>query len=82
MAFEALGVVLLNTHYGAGHSRGVMVISLCMQWCLFLPIALGMQSLWSLGLLAIWIANVTYRILQSATFVWSWETGSWAQLKV
>ena len=82
MAFEVLGVVLLNAHYGAGHSRRVMLISLAMQWCLFLPITFGMQSLWSFGLLAIWIVNVTYRILQSATFVWSWETGSWAQVKV
>ena len=82
MGLEALGVILMNAHYGAGHSRRVMVISLAMQWCLFLPIALAMQSIWSFGLLAIWIANLAYRVVQSAVFVWSWQTGSWAQVKV
>ena len=82
MALESLGLVLMNAHYGAGHSHRVMVISLAMQWCFFLPVAFAMQSIWSFGLLAIWIANLIYRILQSATFVWSWETGSWAQVKV
>ena len=82
MALEALGVVLMNAHYGAGHSRQVMVISLTMQWCLFLPIAFAMQAIWGFGLLAIWIANLVYRILQSVTFVWSWQAGGWTRIRV
>ena len=82
ITLEALGVVLMNAHYGAGHSRRVMVISLTMQWCLFLPIAFAMQSIWGFGLLAIWIANLAYRILQSVTFVWSWQAGGWTRIRV
>lgn len=82
MALDALGAVLMNAHYGAGHSHRVMVISLVMQWGVFLPVALALQSVWGCGLLTIWIANLAYRILQSGLFVWSWQTGSWARVRV
>ena len=82
MAVEALGVVLMNAHLGAGHSHRVMVISLAMQWCLFLPVAFVLQSMWGFGLLVIWGANIVYRSLQSMLFLWSWYNGRWAQVKV
>ncbi len=82
MALEALGMVLMNAHYGAGQSGRVLLISLTMQWCLFLPVALVLQSVWSVGLLTVWAANLVYRLLQAATFVWSWETRGWARVRV
>ena len=82
MALEALGMVLMNAHYGAGQSGRVLLISLIMQWCLFLPVALVLQSVWSVGLLAVWTVNLAYRLLQAATFVWSWETRGWARVRV
>ena len=82
MALEALGMVLMNAHYGAGQSGRVLLISLTMQWCLFLPVALVLQSVWSVGLLTVWTANLVYRLLQAATFVWSWETRGWARVRV
>ena len=82
MALEVIGMVLMNAHYGAGHSRRVMVISLAMQWCFFLPIAFLMGLVFGLGLLAIWSVNVGYRLIQSGVFVWSWQSGSWAKVRI
>ena len=82
MALEVIGMVLMNAHYGAGHSRRVMVISLAMQWCFFLPIAFLMGLVFGLGLLAIWSVNIAYRLIQSGVFVWSWQSGSWAKVRI
>ena len=82
MGLEVIGMVLMNAHYGAGHSRRVMVISLAMQWCFFLPIAFLMGSIFGFGLLAIWSVNIGYRLIQSGVFVWSWESGSWAKVRI
>lgn len=82
MALEVIGMVLMNAHYGAGHSRRVMVISLSMQWCFFLPLAFLMGSVFGLGLLAIWSLNIGYRLLQSGVFVLSWQSGSWAKVRI
>lgn len=82
MALEVIGMVLMNAHYGAGHSRQVMVISLAMQWCFFLPVAFILVSVFGLGLLAVWSVNIGYRLIQSAVFVWSWESGSWAKVRI
>ena len=82
MALEVIGMVLMSAHYGAGHSRRVMVISLALQWCFFLPLAFVLSAAFGLGLLAIWNLNIVYRLIQSAVFVWSWETGSWSQVRI
>jgi Na+-driven multidrug efflux pump len=82
MALEVIGMVLMSAHYGAGHSRRVMVISLALQWCFFLPLAFVLSAAFGLGLLAIWNLNIVYRLIQSAVFVWSWETGSWARVRI
>ncbi len=82
MALEVIGMVLMNAHYGAGHSRRVMVISLAMQWCFFLPIAFLMGLVFGLGLLAIWSVNIAYRLIQSGVYVWSWQSGSWAKVRI
>ena len=82
MALEVIGMVLMSAHYGAGHSRRVMVISLALQWCFFLPLAFVLSAAFGLGLLAIWNLNIVYRLIQSAVFVWSWETGGWSQVRI
>ena len=82
MALEVTGMVLMSAHYGAGHSRRVMVISLALQWCFFLPLAFVLSTAFGLGLLAIWNLNIVYRLIQSGVFVWSWETGSWSQVRI
>ena len=39
MTVESMSIVLLNAHYGAGHSQRVMAITLPFQWGLLLPTA-------------------------------------------
>ena len=82
MTFESASIVLLNSHYGAGHSRRVMEITLPFQWGLFLPAAYLIGPTLGLGFLAVWIWYVTYRLVQAGVFAWSWERGDWAKVQV
>lgn len=79
---DALGLVLLNAHLGAGDSRRVMIYSAGLQWGVFLPSAYLLGPVLGYGLLAIWAANAAFRILSAGVFSWSWESGRWATARV
>lgn len=82
MAADAVGVVLQNAMLGAGASRQVMFVSVAMQWGLFLPVAYVVGPLLGFGLLAIWLANIAYRLLQAGLFVALWRRGTWARVEL
>lgn len=79
---DAVGMVLMNSLIGAGASRASMVVSVCTQWLLFLPVAYVMGPILGLGLMAIWIAQVSYRGLTAVIFAHLWRQGRWASIKV
>ena len=82
MTIEALGIVLVNSHYGAGNGRRVLAITFPFQWGLFLPAAYLIGVVLNLGALAVWCAYVSYRFLQTCVFVWSWQQGDWAKVEI
>lgn len=82
IAIDAVGMVLMNALIGAGASRTSMVVTICMQWLLFLPVAYVLGPVLGLGLMAIWIAQVSYRGLSALVFAHLWRRGSWASIKV
>jgi putative MATE family efflux protein len=82
MAWDTLGGVLLNALMGAGASRLVMVVSVSLQWGLFLPVAYFLGPVLGMGLTAVWVAQVGYRALQSLVFAFIWRGRSWIDVKV
>jgi len=82
MTFDTLGGVLLNALLGAGASRQVMVVSVSLQWGLFLPVAYYLGPVLGLGLTAVWAAQVGYRGLQTAVFVLIWRSRNWVDVSV
>ena len=56
-----------------------MVVSIVMQWCLFLPAAYVVGPVLGGGLMAIWGAQAVYRSLQTVVFAASWYRGRWAR---
>ncbi|MCA9705116.1 MAG: MATE family efflux transporter [Myxococcales bacterium] len=79
---DAVGMVLMNALIGAGASRASMIVTISTQWLLFLPVAYVMGPVLGLGLLAIWIAQVSYRGLMAVIFAQLWRQGRWATIKV
>ncbi len=82
IAIDAVGMVLMNSLIGAGASRTSMVVSVSTQWLLFLPAAYVLGPVLGMGLLAIWTAQVSYRILTAVIFAHIWRQGRWADIKV
>lgn len=82
IAFDGVGLVLMNALLGAGANRTVMVISVAFQWVLFLPAAFVMGPLLGFGLLPIWIAQLAYRSVQSVAFVILWRRKDWTSIEV
>jgi Na+-driven multidrug efflux pump len=72
----------MNAHFGAGAASRVTVISVVMQWVIFLPAAYFIGVVWGLGLTAVWIGQFVYRTLQTVLFIASWKQGTWANSKV
>ncbi len=79
---DTIGMVLLNSLLGAGDSKTVMVISIVLQWGLFLPLAYVLGPILGFGLLAIWCGQIGYRSLQSGVFSVIWQKGKWSEIKI
>lgn len=82
MPIDTVGLVLLNSLLGAGDTRRVMVVSVFLQWVVFLPAAWLVGPVLGLGLVAVWLAHAGYRALQTAAFVTVWQRRLWTDVDV
>jgi putative MATE family efflux protein len=76
---DGIGLILLQAMVGAGDTKRPMLISVGMQWGLFLPLAYILGPVMGYGLFAIWTAQMGYRALQALLFIHLWRRGDWAQ---
>lgn len=81
-AVEVVGMVLINAMMGAGATRMAMVVSITAQWVVFLPAAYVIGPVLGLGLIGIWAAQASYRLLQTLVLAMLWRSRRWAYVKV
>ena len=82
MPIEGLGFAFMHGLLGAGDSRRVMLVSISVQWILFLPLAYLLGPVLGFGLLAVWLLQGGSRTLQSMAFLASWRSRSWQKITV
>jgi putative MATE family efflux protein len=82
MAIETLGSVLMNALLGAGASKTVMMVSISLQWGVFLPVAFVLGPVMGFSMSAVWAAQVGYRCLQGLIFSSIWRSRRWIGLNV
>ena len=82
MVIEAVGVILMSALQGAGATRGTMIVSVTTQWLFFLPLAFVCGPMLGWGLLAIWILQGCYRLLQAGIFCVFWQRRDWVTIKI
>jgi len=82
MVVETLGSVLLNALLGAGASKTVMLVSVTLQWGLFLPVAFVIGPVLGFGMSAVWAAQVGYRSIQGLIVALIWRSRKWINLEV
>ena len=82
MPIEAVGFVLMHALLGAGDARRVMLVSIIVQWVLFLPFAWVIGPVLGFGLLGVWLWQGLTRAGQAAVFLVSWESRKWQHVEV
>ncbi|QGX40262.1 MATE family efflux transporter [Permianibacter aggregans] len=82
LIFDALGVVMFHGIQGAGATRTTMLVSLGMQWLVFLPLAYLAGPVGGHGILVIWSLYIAYRFIQTMIFVFLWRQRAWTQIKL
>lgn len=82
LAIESVGIVLFNTINGAGDTSSTMKVSFALQWLLFLPAAWLVGPYLGMGLTAIWVGHIIYRMLLTAAMVYMWQSKKWAVIEV
>jgi len=79
MVVEAFGMILMHALLGAGDAKRTMLTAVTLQWLLFLPIAWVVGPVLGGGLLAVWLAQGGYRLLQAVVFTILWQRLKWAR---
>lgn len=82
ITLDSAALVFNQALQGAGAHRSVMQISLSMQWLFFLPMAWFLGIYLQGGLLGIWLAQLAYRMINSAVFVRVWQRRRWQGIKI
>lgn len=77
IVLDAAALVLAQALMGAGAQRTVMILTLGMQWLLFLPLAWWVGIGLGQGLLGIWLMQLLYRLINSVGFLWVWQRRQW-----
>ena len=80
---DSVGVVLSQVLLGgAGAVRTVMVISITLQWVIFLPIAYYVAVVMGGGLIGLWITKMGWRTLFSLAMMAAVRHGKWTETSV
>jgi MATE family multidrug resistance protein len=84
LAFDAVGIVLMQSLLGAGDNARVMMVAVATQWGLFLiPVAVLVLAFdTDIGLTGVWLVNVGSRVGQSAIFGLLWTSDHWTRIKL
>jgi putative MATE family efflux protein len=82
LGVECIGIVLFNTINGAGDTTSTMKISFALQWLLFLPAAWLVGPYWGMGLTAIWIGQILYRLIFTWAMIHMWQSRRWSTIEV
>ncbi|MDP3535777.1 MAG: MATE family efflux transporter [Halomonas sp.] len=77
IVLDAAALVLAQALMGAGAQRTVMLLTLSMQWLVFLPLAWWVGIGMEYGLLGVWLVQLFYRLLNSGSFLWVWQRRRW-----
>ena len=82
IAFDTMGMVLMNALIGAGDTRRSMWISVIWQWVFFLPLAYLVGPALGYGLLGVWIVNGIYRTGQAINTATQWAGRKWTHIRI
>ena len=82
ICLDGVAIVLTQALLGAGAARSVMIVTLAVQWFLFLPLAYIIGPVLGYGLLGIWLAQALQRLVTSLLLCVLWLRRGWAAIEL
>lgn len=82
ICLDGVAIVFTQALLGAGAARSVMLVTLCVQWFFFLPLAYIIGPVLGAGLLGVWILQAGQRLLTSTLLGWLWVRRRWASIEL
>lgn len=82
LPLDAVGLVFLQALNGAGDTRTVLLVAATLQWGLLLPAVYLVGPYLGWGLMAIWLCQCGYRLLQAGILAVLWQRGHWAKISL
>lgn len=78
----AVGMILTQALFGAGNTRFVMIVELCLHFGCLVPLAyvLGITLGW--GLMGVWSAGLVYVLLLAGMMTWKFKSGDWKRIAI
>ena len=82
ICLDGVAIVFTQALLGAGAARSVMLVTLCVQWFFFLPLAYIIGPVLGHGLLGIWILQAIQRLMTSTLLGTLWVRRGWASIRL
>lgn len=78
----ATGMILTQALFGAGNTRFVMIVELCLHFCCLVPLAWLLGITFGFGLIGIWSAAITYIAFLTLAMTLKFRKGDWKDIRV
>ena len=78
----AVGMILTQALFGAGNTRFVMVVELCLHFLCLVPLAWFLGITLQLGLWGIWGAAAVYVVLLTVIMIFKFQSGDWKAIRI
>lgn len=82
ICLDGIAIVFTQALLGAGAARSVMLVTLCVQWCFFLPLAYIIGPVLGGGLLGVWILQAGQRLATSLLLGRLWMRRQWVDIRL
>ncbi len=78
----AVGMILMQSLFGAGETAFVMVAELILHFFCLVPVAYLFGIVWNGGMVGVWGAVLLYVILLTSAMVWKFASGTWKTRRI
>jgi MATE family multidrug resistance protein len=78
----AVGMILTQALFGAGNTRFVMVVELCLHFLCLVPLAWFLGITMDFGLWGIWGSAAVYVVLLTVIMLFKFRSGDWKAIRI
>lgn len=78
----AVGMILTQALFGAGNTKFVMLVELCLHFFCLVPLAYFFGVMLHLGLVGLWMAAVIYVLMLALIMARKFQSGDWKGIKI